>query len=188
LDASQRLISPTPPLTSSVLFTGHIEDLECKRHYDPLKAYATSKLAGTMLAYRSARLLKTTPVSVNVVSPGIVNTELARYLPAWAYYLSYPVRALLLRSPEHGAQSVLFAAVATRSRLGPGIEDRFVPPPNGSTDDSLGTGLFIRDLQCITGSLVSRNEVEQEKLWSFCEDFLQQRYPALKIYTEEVWK
>ena len=49
-------------------------------------------------------------VTVNVVSPGMVNTKFMRFMPRWQQILSSPLRALFLRSPKQGADSVIYAA------------------------------------------------------------------------------
>ena len=87
--------------------------------YGPFPAYANAKLAMTAVTFHWANLLKTTgrstqnpPVQMMVVSPGMVNTSLPRFMPLWQRVLTLPFRALLLKTPEQGAETVLFAATS----------------------------------------------------------------------------
>lgn len=41
-------------------------------------------------------------ITVNSVTPGMVNSDLARWAPLWKLYLSYPVRASMLKTVDQG--------------------------------------------------------------------------------------
>ena len=49
-------------------------------------------------------------VIVNAVTPGIVNSMLGRYIPTWLQIASYPLRSVMMRTPDKGAETVVFAA------------------------------------------------------------------------------
>lgn len=58
-----------------------------------------------------------TGVTVNALHPGMVNTELARYMseagyPMWVLYPLYPLLMLVSKTPEQGAQTSIYAAVS----------------------------------------------------------------------------
>jgi len=88
--------------------------------YSTFQAYANSKLAlttwsiaGEEFAMKDknelGQYLRTT---TNIVTPGMVNTSLPRFMPSWQLYLSYPIRWAMLRSPEKGAETIVYAATA----------------------------------------------------------------------------
>jgi NAD(P)-dependent dehydrogenase (short-subunit alcohol dehydrogenase family) len=106
--------------------------------YSNSTAYANSKLANTLFSFELSRRLqrsdamktirysfaptahnlKTTPtdsqypqISVNLVTPGMVNTNLARNASPLLLYASYPFRSLFLKSPSQGGAELVYAAV-----------------------------------------------------------------------------
>jgi len=82
--------------------------------YSTMQAYANSKLCLTSSTFETARRLQQQgdTVNCNVVTPGMVHTNLSRFKPAWRGYLSWPLRKALLRSPGQGAEVVVWAASA----------------------------------------------------------------------------
>lgn len=79
-------------------------------------SYMTSKAAFAMASLEMARRLKDAGVTVNIVHPGVVNSNHGRYLPLFKNllfkYTFYPFFWLFSKSPWHGSQTVLFCAVA----------------------------------------------------------------------------
>jgi len=66
----------------------NFEDLMGWKNYQPWVAYGQSKLANVLFSYELVRQLpKDANCTVNAVHPGVVDTELARYLvpdnPPW---------------------------------------------------------------------------------------------------------
>jgi NAD(P)-dependent dehydrogenase (short-subunit alcohol dehydrogenase family) len=54
---------------------------QCRKNYQPWVAYGQSKLANVLFTYELARRLpKDANCTVNALHPGVVDTELARYL------------------------------------------------------------------------------------------------------------
>lgn len=92
-------------------------------HYTVWKAYSISKLCMTAYTMELSRRLPTSQVVCNAVTPGMVNTDLGRIAPLWLQYLSWPLRHFLLRTPEQGAESVLYAATSPDMR---GISGVFI--------------------------------------------------------------
>jgi len=72
--------------------------------------YSNSK--NMNLLWSNALQRRNPQIVINTVTPGVVNTELSRNSPWWLLYLTYPLRALLLRSPAQGADAVVHAAVS----------------------------------------------------------------------------
>ena len=58
------------------------------------------------------------PISFGVVTPGMVNTNIGRSSVSWlVWWISWPVRYLLLKHPIEGAVAVLYAAFSNKSGL-----------------------------------------------------------------------
>ena len=59
------------------------DNLSGERDYEPGKAYGQSKLANVLFARELARRLQATPATANSLQPGVIMTNLGRYLPWW---------------------------------------------------------------------------------------------------------
>ncbi|XP_024937925.1 retinol dehydrogenase 13 isoform X2 [Cephus cinctus] len=112
-----------------------VTDLNSIESYDPGEAYAQSKLANVLFTRELAKRLEGlrilyilimcyiastihllgTGVTVNAVHPGIVDTEITRYMSFYNSILSAIfVRPLVwpfIKSPLQGAQTIIYAAV-----------------------------------------------------------------------------
>jgi NAD(P)-dependent dehydrogenase (short-subunit alcohol dehydrogenase family) len=88
----------------------HLDDLQSERHFEPMDAYARSKLAMVMCGYALARRLKDTQVTVNALHPGLVATGIAADVapPIVRPFLGL-IRSFLL-SPQAGAQTAIYLA------------------------------------------------------------------------------
>ncbi|XP_043582156.1 retinol dehydrogenase 13-like [Bombus pyrosoma] len=97
------------------------DDLNNDKSYEPGEAYAQSKLANILFTKELANKLKGTGVTVNAVHPGIVRTEIMRYMGIYQNFLGRlavdTLTWLFIKTPIKGAQSVLFAA------LDPSLDD-----------------------------------------------------------------
>lgn len=93
-----------------------IEYLTGEKQQSSLSKYSTTKLANVLFTRELARRLGSTGVSTFSIHPGAVKTDIARNMH-WAFMiLLFPVIPLL-RTPEEGAQTSLYCALAE------GIED-----------------------------------------------------------------
>lgn len=97
---------------------GHIKvnDLNSDKHYDSGEAYNQSKLANILFTRALAKRLKGIDVTVNALHPGIVSTELGRYMgfPFNTFIGTILVKPLLwpfMKYPIAGAQTTLYAAL-----------------------------------------------------------------------------
>ncbi|KAK2884886.1 retinol dehydrogenase 13-like [Channa argus] len=93
------------------------EDLNWeKKKFDTKQAYCQSKLANVLFTRELAKRLQGTGVTVNAVHPGVVATELGRHTglhqSQFSSSLLSPFFSLLVKSPELGAQPVVFLAVS----------------------------------------------------------------------------
>ena len=98
-------------VTSSAEALGRIDfdDLQATRRYAGQRAYNQSKLANVLFMYELARRMHGTPVTANLVHPGVTRTAFGAADPAWYTALSGVARPFM-RSPERGADTVIWAA------------------------------------------------------------------------------
>jgi NAD(P)-dependent dehydrogenase (short-subunit alcohol dehydrogenase family) len=94
----------------------HLDDLQSEQHFEPMDAYARSKLVMLMCGYALARRLQDTQVTVNALHPGLVSTGIVSDIaPPIARPFLGLVRPFLL-SPQAGAQTAIYLASS------PGVE------------------------------------------------------------------
>mmetsp|Transcript_24862 Transcript_24862/g.80951 ORF Transcript_24862/g.80951 Transcript_24862/m.80951 type:complete len:397 (-) Transcript_24862:143-1333(-) len=112
---------------------------------DAMLRYADTKLCNMLLAATLAERWRGKAVDVLAVTPGMVHTGLWRHFPQWYQALTYPVRALALRSADDAAQGVVFAAAAIEADgksgayLSDGLE---VEPSQGAKDGKAAARLY----------------------------------------------
>ncbi|XP_039213719.1 E3 SUMO-protein ligase ZBED1 isoform X3 [Crotalus tigris] len=103
-------------LSSATHYVGelHLHDLQSSCLYSPHGAYAQSKLALVLFSYRLQHLLtlEGSHVMVNVVDPGVVNTDLYQHVCWTAKMVKWMTGWLLLKTPEEGASTSTYAAVS----------------------------------------------------------------------------
>eukprot|EP00878_Enallax_costatus_P009201 GHUV01009619.1.p1 GENE.GHUV01009619.1~~GHUV01009619.1.p1 ORF type:complete len:323 (+),score=85.49 GHUV01009619.1:886-1854(+) len=113
--------STSPVRIINVASTAHVfgqinfGDIQSERNYDRWRAYGQSKLANIMFTYELAkRLQPSTNITVNCLHPGVVRTELPRYLMtdpgAWTSKLMTALFTPFTLSPEQGAQTSIYLA------------------------------------------------------------------------------
>ena len=112
----------------SKLLKGDLGDLQ-SYEYSAWRAYGQSKLANVLFAYELDRRCRERglPVVANAVHPGVVNTELARYmgdessptsqLLAPLQDVAKPLLSYVLKSPEEGAKTSLVLATQAEGKL-----------------------------------------------------------------------
>jgi len=102
-------------ITSSGLHQGTIqfEDLEFAKSFSGMKAYRQSKL-GVILLCRILHIqLKEKGIGIYCQHPGVVQTQLGRH----AGWLSRVIFKLIGKSPEKGAQTLLYLAQKPKTKL-----------------------------------------------------------------------
>lgn len=104
-------------VSSAAHYFGRIDfdDLQSTRGYQPWKAYGQSKLANVLFTYELARRLPPAAnCTANTLHPGVVNTELARYLlpdqTAWWQQPLIQISQAFALTPEQGAQTSIYLA------------------------------------------------------------------------------
>jgi NAD(P)-dependent dehydrogenase (short-subunit alcohol dehydrogenase family) len=97
---------------------GHIDfdDINWnKRSYSRFDSYAQSKLANVVFASELARRTQGTQITSISLHPGVIRTELARYIPfadTLMNTLFFPFVYVFMKDPWEGAQTQLYAALA----------------------------------------------------------------------------
>ena len=91
----------------------NFDDINSTQSYDRKFAYGQSKLANNLFTIALHKRLAETNVIVNCLHPGIIYTELGRYMKIslWMKVLLLPVGLLILKTPWQGAQTTIYCAV-----------------------------------------------------------------------------
>ena len=125
------------------------DDLEqARKKFDGLRAYNDSKLLNVLFTKALARRLVGTGVTVNVLHPGLVATELARDYPG----ILRAALGLFSLSPVRGADCSLHVATA---------------PELASV-----SGEYFEKSRVKTAARDARDEQAQERLWKITEEML----------------
>ncbi|KAK7811886.1 hypothetical protein U0070_001939 [Myodes glareolus] len=90
----------------------NFEDLNSEQNYNKSFSYSRSKLANILFTRELARRLEGTNVTVNVLHPGIVRTNLGRHIhiPLLARPLFNLVSWAFFKTPLEGAQTSIYLA------------------------------------------------------------------------------
>jgi NAD(P)-dependent dehydrogenase (short-subunit alcohol dehydrogenase family) len=121
------------------------DDLQAERSYGPMRAYAQAKLGNVLFTYALARRLAGTPVTVNALHPGVIDTGFAKNTGG-AFGFAWNLIRPFLTKPAEGATTTLHVATAPAVE---GVSGRY----------------FARSRE--TGSSRdSRDERVQERTWA----------------------
>jgi NAD(P)-dependent dehydrogenase (short-subunit alcohol dehydrogenase family) len=98
-------------VASAMAFRGRIDlrDLQIKRWYNGVRAYAASKLALVLLTQELAERLQGSGVTVNALHPGLVNTGIWKS-DGWYMFLADWFQKFSSISPREGAQTSIYLA------------------------------------------------------------------------------
>lgn len=120
-------------------------DLNSDKEYDPATAYNQSKLANVLFTKELAEKLKGTGVSVFAVHPGIVNTDITRYMgiaSSWtATLFAKPLLWLFAKTPQQGVQGIMYCALSDgiEEHSGKYFCDCKVTAPNPIVEDRIAS-------------------------------------------------
>ncbi|ACY14618.1 SDR family oxidoreductase [Haliangium ochraceum] len=113
----ERLVASAPARIINVSSMAHRlgkldwDDLQSERRYRPFFVYANSKLANILFTRELARRLQGTGVTANAMHPGAVASRFGENGGA-LMRMSYRAGKLFMRTPEHGADTVVWLASA----------------------------------------------------------------------------
>ncbi len=130
----------------------NLDDLQSESSYKSMKVYSTAKLMVIMYTYEMARRLEDTNVSVNVVLPGFVATNLGRSSGSRSSRIMFGMMKPFQLSPKEGAETSVYVATS------PEIE-------------GLAGKCFAKKKETET-SEVSYNVDLQKQLWEITVDLL----------------
>ncbi len=132
----------------------YFNDLTLKKFYHPVKAVMQAKLADVVFTYELAGRLNKTAVTVNCLHPGAVSTNILYNDPDTSGSLKflYKIISPFFRSPEKGAETVLYLAVS--------------PEVNNVS------GKYFIDKKCVKTSAESYNKELANKLWKQSEKLI----------------
>jgi retinol dehydrogenase 12 len=126
------------------------EDLMFSRNYSSMKAYGQSKCANILFANELAKRLKDDKVVANSCHPGVVKTELGRYInlrfPFLNKFILEPVFHPFFKTPVEGAQTQI------RMAIDPDLENV--------------TGKYFYDCEIQQPVAHARDEEAAEWLWN----------------------
>jgi len=111
-------------VSSKANIRGHInfEDLMWNQSYSPYRAYGQSKLANILFSKSLNQKLESSGVKVVSLHPGVIKTELLRYMTE-AWYMKLLVAVVLSplyyfgKSTKQGAQTSIYCAICDHSEL-----------------------------------------------------------------------
>ncbi len=126
------------------------DNLAGERDYEPRKAYGQSKLANYLFVRELARRLEGTRVTANALQPGVIMTNLGRYLPWYQIVAAKLIGWTFMKSVEAGAATQVY--LATWPKLA-GV-----------------SGYFFKDCNPFLPGGNMENDGLAAKLWTVSED------------------
>ncbi|KAG1661706.1 hypothetical protein FOA52_002042 [Chlamydomonas sp. UWO 241] len=132
-----------------------------EKDYQPWEAYGQSKLANVMYTYELARRMAPHPqVTVNCLHPGVVKTELGRYMVQDAWYMpaAIAVASVFFKTPEQGAQTSVYLA--------------------SSNAVNVLSGKYFDDCKVISSSLASYDQAVAARLYDLSSELVAAKVPA----------
>lgn len=120
--------------------------------YNPIQHYGRSKLCNLLFTYELDRRLSVASgntnerVTVNAVTPGVVNTDLSRdVVGSWMLWAFKPLLGLVMRNVDKGAETVTWAAVSEEVENSGGkyfAAMKEIPSSESSKDEELARNVW----------------------------------------------
>ena len=134
-------------LSSGLAKNGKIDldDLQSERNYAGMKVYSKAKLMVMMFTYQLARRLEGTGVTVNVLMPGFVATNLGKNSGSLRSSIMFKMVRPMQISPKNGAETSVYLA--------------------SSDEIKNTTGMCFAKKKETTTCPISYDEELQERLW-----------------------
>ena len=128
------------------------DDLQAQHGYSGIRAYAQSKLANILFTRELARRLGGSTVTANALHPGTVRTGFAREDAGGLMRLALRVGAILMKSPEQGARTSVYAA--------------------SSPALAHVTGAYLANSRLATPHQRAQDDAAAARLWAVSEDLV----------------
>ena len=125
------------------------DDLQSRRHYRGLRAYGQSKLANILFTYELARRSSGTNLTANTLHPGLVASGFALNNGAVVAYSWRLLGALVAKSVDEGAKTVVYLASS--------------PEVEGVS------GQYFSECRPVASSPVSHDLADALRLWKVSE-------------------
>ena len=153
-------------LTSRINF----DDLQWERSYDPIAAYAQSKLANLIFTYELQRRLRDCHAKTITVAahPGNAQPNLFSHWPAWARRFIRALAPFLVQSAPMGALAILRAATD------PSVRGGQYYGPDGF-EELTGYPVLVKS------SPASHNQPIQRFLWTISEHLTDIAFPTQPV-------
>lgn len=129
-----------------------LDNLMLKEGYNPMKAYALSKLCNIMFTRELAKRTATSSVTSYALHPGMVNTRLASEA-SWLLKFLYFIGRPFMRSPAKGAETVIWLATAEEDEIG------------------AESGTYFKNKKPAKPASVARDDELCKQLWEISEQF-----------------
>ena len=128
------------------------DDLHSEKHYKGFGVYGMTKLANILFTYELAERLRGTGVVANCVHPGAVSTNFAQNNRGPITLLFRALKPFM-RSPEKGADTIVYLAVAPEAgwMTGKYLADRKVISSAEDPHDVLGQKRLWEESEKLTG-------------------------------------
>eukprot|EP00798_Chlamydomonas_sp_ICE-L_P009169 gene9169-16301_t len=142
-------------------------DINRDKNYQPWDAYGQSKLANVMFTYELDRILKDNKmITTNALHPGVVRTELGRYLldgnaNPLIVGLGVAFANVFLKSPQQGAETSIFLASS------PNVEGK--------------SGKYYSDCKVTATTPASNDKAVASKLWQLSEELTEKKTAAKAV-------
>ncbi len=127
----------------------NFDDLQSKTRYKSLLRYRETKLMNVLFTRELARRLEGTGVTANCLHPGVVRTNLFRFLPAPIRAIAVPISYLFMLSPDDGAKTSVYLASAPEA--------------------ANASGKFFDKCKEVLSSPESLNDAAARRLWAESE-------------------
>jgi NAD(P)-dependent dehydrogenase (short-subunit alcohol dehydrogenase family) len=149
----ERVAASAPARIITTASTAHrggrldLDDLDYeRRRYSSMQAYGTSKLENILFTRELGRRLGGTDVTAVCLHPGTVATSFGR--DSWFAPITtrYPVKAFF-KSPEQGAETLVWLATAPTEALQPGgyyVSRKLGRPTQQAQDDTAAADLWSK--------------------------------------------
>ncbi|MGC1458251.1 MAG: SDR family oxidoreductase [Steroidobacteraceae bacterium] len=128
------------------------DDLQAAGKYSGLGCYGRSKLANILFTRALAKRLQGSAVTATCLHPGFVRTEIGRDIDASVGKFIFAVMSRFARSPEKGAQTLVYLASS--------------PQVQGAS------GGYYFDCKEIAPSAIAQDDAIAERLWTLSENMV----------------